>query len=163
MRGFAAAILLAASLLGARAMGHAMPNSTVVVASTWRGVDAAVVIPLSELAAALGHAPSPEAGRAELEGYVRAHVSLLSADGRAWPLSIRGMTATGGEHPALALRLVFARPAAAKGPAVLHYDAVNHRIASHFVLVYRRGGFGGLQPLARLQFPQVTAPLAAVR
>ena len=163
MRGFAAAVLLAASLVGARAMAHAMPNSTVVVASTRRGVDAAVVIPLSELDAALGHAASPEADREDLEAYVRAHVSLVSADGRVWPLSIRGMTATGDEHPALALRLAFARPAGAKGPATLRYDAVIHRIASHYVLVYRRNWFGGLQPLTRLQFPQVTAPLAAGR
>jgi hypothetical protein len=161
MRTLALAAALAASLAAGLASGHAMPNSTVVIASTFRGVEASVSIPLSELNAALGHAASPEGSRAELESYIRAHVAVAAADGRPWP-TIRRMTAEGGEHPALILQLAFARPSAA-GPASLLYDAVNHRIASHYVLIYRKGPFGGLRPLGRLQYPDAVLALGAAR
>ena len=160
MRNAAAAVLLAASLLGGRAHAHAMPNSTVEVSATASGFEAVVMIPISELEAALGHAvPRGASGRDALEPYLRAHIAVMGADGRRWPMGIMQQWADGGEHPAVGLVLRFPRPAgAALQGARLRYDAVTHRIASHYVLVYRRVG-ADLIPLGRLQTPDTVLKL----
>jgi hypothetical protein len=155
MRAFAAAILLVASLLGGRAHAHAMPNSTVVMSQTPRGFDAEVTIPLTELEAALGG----PVGRDALEAYLRAHVAVTDAGGRRWPMGVMQQRTELGDHPSVHVLLRFPRPArAAPRGARLRYDAVNHRIASHYVLVYRRVA-GALTPLGRLQTPDTVLTL----
>lgn len=160
MRAAAAALLLAASLLAGRAQAHAMPNSTVELTATANGLEAVVMVPLSELEAALGRPVARDASsRKALEPYLRAHIAVTGADGRRWPMGIMQQWTEGGEHPALGLVLRFPRPAgsAARG-AQLRYDAVNHAIASHYALVYRRDG-PDLIPLGRLQAPDTTLRL----
>jgi len=152
MRGFAAAGLAVLSLVAGPAAGHAMPNSTVVLEPTAAGIEANVSIPLSELEAARGTPVDTGDGRAALEAYLRAHVAVVAADGRPWPASFQRLAADGGEHPALAVRMLFAAPPGASREASLRYDAVNHRIASHYALVYLRDA-GALRPLGRLQYP----------
>ena len=157
MRALAVAAFLAICLAAGRVEAHAMPNSTVVIQPTPAGFEAAVSIPLLELQAALSGTVTTEGGgRDALERYVRAHVSVAGTDGRPWPMSLTRLELERGEHPALALSLGFARPLGADPrEARLRYDAVNHRIASHYVLVYLRSAEPGgpLTPLGRLQFP----------
>ena len=155
MRGLVLASLLV--LAAGQAEAHAMPNSTVVIAPTPAGFTATVTIPLSELEAALGHRPDLDRP-GPLETYLRAHISAASADGHPWPMTFERMAVEGGDHPALSLSLGFAKPEAAAAGATLRYDAVNHRVASHYVLVYRREG-ETLRPLGRLQSPAVALPI----
>lgn len=155
-----AALALAASLAGSAAHTHGMPNSTVVVAATADGFDAEVSIPQSELEAALGRSVSADdVRRHALERYLREHVAVEGADGKRWPMGIMEQRLDAGDHPAVRLRLRFPTPpdAPARG-ARLRYDLVNHRIASHYVLVYRRTK-DGLEPLGRLQAPELRLPL----
>jgi hypothetical protein len=160
MRALAASAFSAALLAASLAEAHAMPNSTVVIRPVAAGIDAAVSIPLSELQAAIGGPVTVEGdGRAALEAYIRDHVAVTGADARPWSLRITRLELAGGEHPA---SLEFApAPDAAPRAASLRYDAVNHRIASHYVLVWRRdaGPGGALIPLGRLQFPVAVLPL----
>ena len=156
MRALLIALALAAGLPAAQARAHAMPKSTVVVQARLGAVELAVSIPLSELSAALGHEPeAAEAGR-----YIAQHAGVTGADGRAWAAAVRDVHPDDvADHPVLAATLVFTPPAGASAKAVrLRYDAVSHRIASHYVLVYRRDG-GALAPLGRLQPPAVTLGL----
>jgi len=155
MRALALAALLV--MAAARAEAHAMPNSTVVIAPTPAGLAATVTIPLSELEAALGSRVSLD-DRRPLETYLRAHASVASADGRPWRMTFERLAVEDGDHPALSLTLAFAKPEGAAAAATLRYDAVNHRIASHNVLVYRRVG-EDLVPLGRLQAPATTLRL----
>jgi len=158
MRAFAAMALAAAWLVAGPAAGHAMPNSTVVLEVTPAGIEASVSIPLSELEAARGTPVDTGGGRATLEAYLRTHVAVLAPDGRPWSLSFRDLTSEGGEHPALAARLTFTPPTGGSREASLRYDAVNHRIASHYALVYLRKG-DALRPLGRLQYPFDVLPI----
>ena len=160
MRGCAAAIMLAASLVGGAAHTHGMPNSTVVVTATAGGFEADVTIPQSELEAALGRPiTTADLRRHALEAYLRAHVAVEGADGRRWPMGIMEQRLDVSDHPAVRLLLRFPAPAgAAVRGARLRYDVVNHRIASHYVLVYRRTA-DGFAPLGRLQAPDARLPL----
>jgi len=156
MRALALVALLV--MAAARPEAHAMPNSTVVIAPTPAGLAAFVTIPLSELEAALGRRLDLDR-RGPLETYLRAHISAVSEDGHPWAMTFERMAVEGADHPTLALTLDFAKPEGpASGAASLRYDAVNHRVASHYVLIYRREG-ETLRPLGRLQFPAVALPI----
>lgn len=147
MRATAFALALAA--LGAGAQAHPMPHSTVVVRAGAREVELVASIPVSELRAAMGEASAREAG-----AYVVRHAGVTGADGRGWRPVVRKVEP--GEvdgHAVMSVRLGFTPPAgAATKPANLRYDAVTHRVASHYVLVYRRDG-EALTPRGRLQSP----------
>jgi hypothetical protein len=154
MRGLALALALALPAVGAAA--HPMPNSTVVVTSGAGGVEVSVAIPISELSAALGH---PAGDAAELARYLGDHAAVTGPDGRPWPAEVKAVGVDDSDHPALAAILVFTPPTGASGKGVaLRYDAVTHRVASHYVLVYRRNG-DELTPLGRLQAPATTLKL----
>jgi hypothetical protein len=139
-----------------------MPNSTVVISASPAGFDASVSIPLSELSAALG-APVREgvSDLTALRTYVLDRVAVMGAEGRAWPASVTRFEFDNIERPTLEVSLSFAAPVAAAGRAgTFRYDAVTHRIASHYVLVYLRDApSGDVRPLGRLQAPAVTLPL----
>lgn len=156
MRALTLALGLVLAIPPGAARTHAMPNSTVVVLARPGGVELAVSIPLSELAAALGGEPATyTAGR-----YIAQHAGVTGADGRAWVAEVRGVHLDDvADHAVLAATLVFTPPAGASAKAArLRYDAVSHRVASHYVLVYRLEG-GGRVPLGRLQPPAVTLSL----
>ena len=141
-------LVLAAALLASSATAHPMPNSTVELRRSPGGLEATVTMPASELEAALGR---PVAGDAALEAYLRAHVSLATTDGRALPMVITKVKAEGGDHPAVTASL------RVEGQSVsLRYDAVTHKVASHYALVYLDG-----KPLGRLQLPATTLALPA--
>lgn len=163
MRGVAVAVCLAAGLTTGAAQAHAMPGSTMILHPIPAGFEATVSIPVSELQAALGAGVTTDgAGREVLERYVRAHIAITGLDGRTWPMNVKDLQLRDGEPPVLALAMAFARPpGAAPQKAHLRYDAVNHRVASHYVLVYLRGADpeGPLTPWGRLQFPFADLPL----
>ncbi len=147
MRALAFTLVLAAS--AAQAVAHPMPHSTAVVQAGPGAVELAVSIPITELKAATSGEPAGEAGR-----YVEQHAAVTGADGRLWLAEIRDVQPTDFDGDAvMAVTLVFTPAAGASSQAAsLRYDAVTHRIASHFVKVYRRTG-GDLVPLVRLQSP----------
>lgn len=136
---------------------HAMPNSTVVIEDSPPGtVDLTLAIPISELEAA---APGRIADD-RIENFVQQHVSVRGVDQRAWLGTLTRVVREGGDHPLIKLALRFTlAEGAAQTAGKLQYDAVIDRIASHYVLVYRRAG-GELRPLVRLQAPDTTVDLA---
>lgn len=137
-----------------------MPNSTVVVEAAPTETVATVSIPLSELEVALG-APVSLKGtaRAALESYVRAHIAVTAADGQLWVVTQLQIEIDVDDHPQLKLSMRFLPPGGGRhGASSLRYDAVNHRVASHYVLVYSRVG-DKLVPLGRLQSPATTLKL----
>lgn len=139
------------------AWAHPMPNSTVFVEVLPGSVRLTVSIPLSEMAAALSApADGAEAFKAQMLGYLSAHASILGADGQPWTPELQDMASAHGrqgEHPVMAALLVFTPPPGTSTRAkTLRYDAVNHRVASHYVLVYRLVGEKQV-PLGRLQSP----------
>jgi hypothetical protein len=153
MRALAFALLLAAST--AQAVAHPMPHSTAVVRAGPGAVELTVSIPITELKAATDEAPAAEAG-----AYVARHAGVAGVDGRAWKAVVRVVEPSERDGIAvMAVTLAFAPPPdAARQAAVLRYDAVTRRIASHYVLVYRRVG-EDLVPLGRLQSPAATLSL----
>lgn len=157
------ALLLALALAvpAAHAAAHAMPNSTVVVEqASAKSVRLALAIPLSELAAALGRPADTQADiSAELFRYLKQHVSVVGADGQPWLAKFEDMASADGEHLVIVIVLSFTPPpGASSSPASLRYDAVTHRVASHYALVYHRVG-EKLIPLGRLQSPATTLKL----
>ena len=134
-----------------------MPNSTVVLAKTPQGYAATMTIPVSELEAALGH-PVALSDRAPLEAYMRAHTAVLDAGGRSWAVTVERIDATGSDHPVLTITTRFAAPARGATAHMFRYDAVNHRIASLYALVYHLVGDKRV-PLGRLQSPATTLVL----
>ena len=143
------------------ALAHAMPHSTVAVEEPSPGsVKVGLSIPMSELGAAMGRGanPDPET-RIEVSRYLRDHVAIVGADGQVWRASLGDVAHVDGDHPAMTAEMSFSAPPGASAiPATLRYDAVNHRIASHYALVYRSKG-AELAPLGRLQFPATTLKL----
>lgn len=146
------------------ACAHPMPNSTVLVEVMPGLARLSVSIPWSEMAAAIGKFPD-DAGaiEAQLRSYLPAHASIRGADGQAWSAEVSGISSghEGGYssrersegHPFLVAVLTFTPAAGASIEAkTLRYDAVTHRVASHYVLVYRKVG-EGKTPLGRLQTP----------
>ena len=159
MRG--ALLALALTVPAWRAEAHAMPNSTVVVEQVSpQSVRLDLSIPLSELAVALGRADgAPVDVLLDLPRYLNQHVGVLGADGQPWIARIEDTGAADGDHPAIAIKMSFGPPPGALArPASLRYDAVTHRVASHYALVYRRVG-DQLVPLGRLQSPAITLNL----
>ena len=150
MRGLAVAAVLALAASGAK--GHPMPNSTVVVQAAPGAVELVVSTPLSELSAAMGGSSAREAA----VRYLIQHAGVMGDDGRAWEVEVRDVR---DSHAALAATLTFTPAAGGSARASsLCYDAVTHRVASHYVLVYRRDGHA-LVPLGRLQSPTTTLRL----
>lgn len=156
------AFALAAAIPPARARAHAMPSSSVSVEILPASVRLAVLIPWSEMDAALG---SLSGGAAEVEtkvrGYLLEHAVIRGADGRSWIGEFAGISSghagglptSGHGHPFLVAILNFTPAVGASAKATtLRYDAVNHRVASHYALVYRKVG-EVLTPLGRLQSP----------
>jgi hypothetical protein len=142
-RGFLAGAI--ACLPPGHAGAHAMPNSTLVVELLEGAVRLVATIPTSELAAVL------ERDRGA-DRYVGDHADIVGADGRTWTAAVGPVAAARG-HPGVVVELLFRPPTGASTRAAsLRYDAVNHRVASHHVLVYRRDG-DALAPLGRLQSP----------
>ena len=157
------AALLALALTGPawRAEAHAMPNSTVVVEqASSQAVRLSLTIPLSELAVAIGGPDNPRADvLPELSRYLGKHVGVIGADGQSWLAKFEDMASADGEHPVIVIVLSFTPPPGASAlPASLRYDAVNHRVTSHYALVYRRAG-DKLVPLGRLQSPATVLKL----
>ena len=156
-RVIAAGALLAAGL-SQPGHTHAMPNSTVIIEASAPGrIELAVAIPISELEAA---APGVISGdKARIEGFVREHVSVRGSDQRDWRGTLTTVAREGGDHPLLKLSLRFTPiEGAAHTASQLRYDALIDRIASHYVLVYRREG-GRLVADVRLQAPDTKAAL----
>lgn len=149
-----ASAALAVALAGPAA-AHPMPNSVLLLEIRPGMVELSASIPASELEAA-GGVQASEVGR-----YLVRHATVTGADGHSWPPEVHG--ARSGErdgHRTLDATLLFKpRPGRSNRAAVLRYNAVTHRIASHYVLVYRRVE-GALTPLGRLQSPetQLTLP-----
>ena len=151
-------LVVTAFLVAAQVHAHPMPNSTVVVESVPTEIVATLSIPLSELAVALGVPVSLEGtARVALETYVRAHIAITVPDGQPWPMNQLWISVVNIEHLTLSISLLFAEPPGARKPT-LRYDAVNHQVASHYALVYRRVG-GKLVPLGRLQSPATMLPI----
>lgn len=142
-------LALSAVLAPVQAWSHAMPNSTVVAQLKAGGLDLVAYLPISELKAATDDGPAADAGE-----YVLRHVDVVGADGRTWRKQATAAEADTRDGVAvMVVSVTFARPPDSHARAArLRYDAVTHRIASHFVLVYRREG-DALVPLARLQAP----------
>jgi hypothetical protein len=155
-RGLAAALIAAGVLAVGQASAHSMPNSTVVLSPDEAGLAVAVTIPLSELEAALGGPIRADADLPRLEAYVREHVALRTG-AQTWSVTSSRLSLDIGDHPALKATLIFAAPPTT-GPAELRYDAVLHRVASHYALVYWQAS-GALKPLVRLQLPHATVAL----
>lgn len=156
-------LILALALMApaARAEAHAMPNSKVVVEQVSpQFVRLGLSIPLSELAAAKGRPDDPRADvRPELSRYLKQHVGVIGADGQPWLARFEDMASADGEHLVMVIMLSFTPPSpASTPPTTLRYDVVNHRVASHYALVYARVG-DKLVPLGRLQAPEVTLKL----
>ncbi len=138
-----------------------MPNSTVVVEQvSSQSVRLRLSIPLSELAAAIGRPVDSRAeGRPELSRYLTQHVAVVGADGEPWLAKLGDLAGAEGDHPVIVIEMNFSPPPGASAPPVsLRYDTVTHRVASHYVLVYRRVG-DKLVPLGRLQSPAITLNL----
>ena len=135
--------------------GHAMPNSTVVLTMERGGAQAQLLIPISELEAALRRDLSTMgqivAAQPLLEAYLRTHVALGSSEGALWAMSVARMAVGTDDHVSLQVTLRFSSPAPAQHLR-LEYDAVSREIASHYVLVYVRDR-EGLRALGRLQSP----------
>jgi len=155
-------VALAAVLPSALARAHTMPNSTVTVEVQPQSVRVVAGIPLSELAAALsGTSDTTREMWREVQAYLAQHVAVLGADGRAWSLGLRDedVAAADGDHPAIMVVLTFTPPVGGSArAATLRYDAVTHRVASQYVLVYRHVD-GERIPLGRLQSPATDLPL----
>jgi hypothetical protein len=151
-RGFLAGAIICVPF--AQAWAHAMPNSTLVVELLQGAVRLVARIPPSELGAVL------ERGR-PADRYVGEHADIFGADGRTWTAEVGPVAASSArEHPGVVVELLFKPPVgAATKAATLRYDAVNHRVASHYVLVYRRIG-EQLVPLGRLQSPATELKLS---
>lgn len=134
---------------------HPMPNTVLVMQIGSGRVEFVAYVPISELKAATHGEPAGAAGR-----YLLEHAEVIGADGRAWRKALGPVEPD--TRDGLAVMTVTAiflpPPGSAQKAAALRYDAVNHRIASHFVLVYRRVG-EALVPLARLQMPTTDLPL----
>lgn len=148
-------------MVPALASAHAMPNSSVVVEKVSpQSVKLGLSIPLSELAAAMGRPDDPPADvLQELPRYLDQHVGVIGAEGQPWRAKLEDVASAKGEHLVILMRLNFTPPPGASAPpANLRYDAVTHRIGSHYALVYRRVG-GKLIPLGRLQSPETTLRL----
>lgn len=145
----AAIIALALAAPVGTAQAHPMPHTTLVVQTEPGAVELVASIPVSELEASPDATPAAEAG-----GYVLRHATLTGADGRAWRPALRAVEpAKVDDHAVVSVRLGFTPPpGGSRQAASLRYDAVTHRIASHYVLVYHRTG-AGLTPLVRLQAP----------
>lgn len=131
------------------AWGHPMPNSTVIVQLKPGAVDLVAYMPITELKAATDDRPADQAG-----AYVLQHADVVGADGRPWGKQLGVVEADTRDGVAvMSVTVAFAPPPGAASHAVgLRYDAIIHRVASHFVLVYRRQG-EALSPLMRLQSP----------
>lgn len=162
-RELLALTLAATGVPSVLARAHPMPNSALMVEILPGSARLSALIPLSELDAAIGGLADGAAGEAQLRGYLAAHASIRGADGQPWTAELTGISAghgrghapsePSGEHPFLIAVLTY-RPAAGASTEAktLSYDAVNHRVASHYVLVYRLVGEEQI-PLGRLQSP----------
>jgi hypothetical protein len=162
-RAFLGLAIAAAATPPGEAGAHAMPNSSVWVEQLPGSVQLTVSIPLSELAAVLGNGRKDTAAfSASLLGYISDHASIVGSDGAPWTAELKDVASAdgrNGEHPIIVVLLAFTpSPGASARPARLRYDAVNHRVASHYVLVYRRLGEDTV-PLGRLQSPDRELPL----
>jgi len=142
-------------MAAAGAGAHPMPNSTVVLQAAPGSVTLDIAIPISELKAATDGAPAGDVGL-----YVAKHAGVTGADGRAWRVEARDVRPdTRDGEAVMALTLVCTpSPEGSAKATTLRYDAVNHRIASHFVLIYRTDG-ERLTPLVRLQAPAAEVAL----
>lgn len=136
-----------------------MPHSTVTVQTGPQTVQVDLSVPVSELSAAQGVADDKVL--AGLARYLSEHVGVVGSDDRPWTMTLdrQRVGLADGDRPALLVALTFApQPGAAPRAAALRYDVVNHRVASHYALVYRRLDTA-LVPLGRLQAPATTLSL----
>jgi hypothetical protein len=163
VRGAFVALVLTL-LAPAAALSHAMPNSTVRLSAAGKAISAKIQIPLSELEAAIGRpvtAAQVSAERSMLEAYLRDHMELKASDGRPWGMRIEALSAIRDhDHDLMEAKVRFSPPAGADQGIALVYDAVLHKVASHYALVYLDAGAAGEIPLARLQSPTIAVVVA---
>lgn len=147
MRWVAALLLLFAGWTGPAA-AHLTPNSEVRLDFGRTRVAAEIVVPLGELADAMGVArPSAAAMRA----YLARRIAVRAPDGRAWAVTIDDVAVMpDGIVPDMVAHLTLVPPPGAPVRVFdLHHAAVIDRVAGHFVLVVARADFAGGQVGAR--------------
>lgn len=144
----ALAIAVGVVLLGApTASAHVLPTSTIQLDVTDTEVNAAVAIPLDDLAAATGleltDAASVATNEAAIDAYLLEHVAPSSDDGTPWTVAVgalsvaeAGDTSTTGLYDELETTLTLT-PADGESTRSfdLGYDAVIERVVTHTIIV----------------------------
>jgi hypothetical protein len=136
------------ALFPLNAFAHPMPNSFVMLDIKSNGVRAELQLPLSELQLAFGHDVAQNPGTlvarlsTELRAYLLAHIHPVSADGRAWTVSIRDLQvqpaeqSASGPYQELTAHLWLQPPAGVSTKDfTLHYDVIIHQLVTHKALV----------------------------
>lgn len=143
MRRLAFAVLALLTLASA-AHAHMTPNSVISLDFRSRAIDAEILIPMGELAYAMGapldaaHATSPA-----VQDYILAHISVQSVDGRAWSVALRDVSVErdGGGADIRATLTLTPPERASLRQFNLHWNGVIDHVANHYVLVFARSDF----------------------
>jgi len=157
MRG--AGALLAAALLWSSppAPAHHAPNSYLRLDFRADSVLARMMIPRSELAFAMGDAPT----EAALPGYLLKHIAAATPHGAAWAVKVSSVHATNYlEQPYFTAELELLPPlGASPRNFTLTADAVTHEVRNHVVVVVVEHDAADAAPSSRahvlgaLQYP----------
>ena len=145
--------LLAMTLLRP-AWGHPMPNSTVALRLHRTEIDAALTLPIIELALGwekplpMDAAQTVQQYGAELKDYVRAHVHPTAPDGRPWAVTVRELIPVAEQNPDVRVLLTMTPPSGAPADKLnFGYDVIFHHLITHTTIVtlnsdWRRGVLG---------------------
>jgi hypothetical protein len=130
------------------ATGHPMPNSVLTLDVGEHAIAGEIVIPLIELDLAMGTDFSSDpavaiaAAQDRIRGYLAAHVSASTPEGQAWTIAIDDIhvpetaNVASPSYAELVARLLMTPPEAASvRQFTLNYDAVLHRVVTHYALV----------------------------
>ncbi|WP_205691200.1 HupE/UreJ family protein [Chitinophaga oryziterrae] len=141
-------LLLALTVFPCKVFAHPMPNSFVMLDIKTDGVNAELQLPLSELQLAFGHDVAQNSGTLvarlspELRAYLLAHIHAVSADGRAWTVTVRDLRvqpveqSASGPYQELTAHLWLQPPVGVSTKDfTLNYDVIIHQLVTHKALV----------------------------
>ncbi len=172
MRRLLPALLLLSSTLPA--WGHPMPSSAVVLRLHRTEIDLELTLPIGELAVGwekplpLGSVDTVRQYGAELETYVREHVSATAPDGRPWTVKVREVAPLDQQEPDVRVALTLTPPPGAPVDRLtFHYDVIFHHLITHTAVVTLasdwRNGVLGEQPVLLGTMRDTNAELAIDR
>lgn len=144
MRLWIASLLIV--LLGCGvASSHPMPNSVITLNIGEIAISGEIAIPLIELDLAMGTdfasdpATSIAAAKDQIRDYLADHFAASTREGAAWTVSVDDIAtpqSADTSYAELAATITLEPPAGASvRQFALHYDAVIHKVATHYALV----------------------------